>query len=676
MCVDALVLVTTIWIMSVSAGYAVEFPGPKPGKARATAEDGRWTLENNVIACRWTVADGRLKPGSATDKLSGATLEFDRATSECFVLLLDSDKRLAASGMKMVGLPTVEPIEAEPKASCLARRSPGMSLAARLVSPDGKLEILWRAELRDGSNYVRPTVTLRAVDEPVHVDTLGLIDLNVPQGHGAEVVGVVPGSPIVLGNFFFAYEHANATSTVKSAEQGGTEQIVCSLERNAAVRPGETTVQTSVIGVVPKGQRRRGFLYYVERERAHPYRPALHYNSWYDISWAGVRIHEAQCLAVIETFGRELIEKRGVPLQCFVWDDGWDDFGTLWRVDKKNFPRGFETLLAAARKYDSTLGAWISPWGGYGDERKQRILHGRRQGFETVGDKFSMAGPNYYQRFLETSLHWIRDNGSVHFKYDGIDAKRIEESEALFRLIAELRKVQPDLFVNMTCGTWPSVYYLWHGDSTWRGGRDMDFIGAGSTRQQWINFRDADTYRRVVRRGPLYPINSLMTQGIVHAQLGFAKKMAMVPEEFRDEVRSFFASGTCTQELYITPQLLSERNWDDLAEAARWSHANADVLVDTHWLGGDPAKGQIYGWACWSARKGILALRNPSDKPGRITIDVAKAFELPSGAARSYTLASPWKEDASRPPVVLTAGGEQTFELKPFEVRVWDATPR
>ena len=233
----------------------------------------------------------------------------------------------------------------------------------------------------------------------------------------------------------------------------------------------------------------------------------------------------------------------------------------------------------------------------------------------------------------------------------------------MFRLIAELRKVQPELFVNMTTGTWPSVYYLWLGDSTWRGARTWASTGPGSKRQQWVNYRDADTYRGVVCRGPLYPINSLMTQGVVEARFGYATQLAMEPDEFRDEVRSFFASGTCTQELYVTPQKLSGRNWDDLAEAARWSQSNADVLVDTHWVGGDPGKGEAYGWASWSPRQGILALRNPSDKPGRITLDVARAFVAP-GAPQSYALKSPWKEDAAAETIVLDAGREHTFEIE------------
>ncbi len=162
-----------------------------------------------------------------------------------------------------------------------------------------------------------------------------------------------------------------------------------------------------------------------------------------------------------------------------------------------------------------------------------------------------------------------------------------------------------------------------------------------------------------------------MTQGVMFANHGLPNDTDRIVED----IRAFFASGTNCQELYLTPSLLDAKTWDALAEAAIWSRNNADVLVDTHWIGGDPAKGEVYGWASWSKRKGILALRNPKDASGTITIDIGKAFELPPGAAQRYALKSPWKDDASMPTLTLSAGEEHTFELKPFEVLVFDATP-
>jgi hypothetical protein len=184
-----------------------------------------------------------------------------------------------------------------------------------------------------------------------------------------------------------------------------------------------------------------------------------------------------------------------------------------------------------------------------------------------------------------------------------------------------------------------------------------------------------ETYRNVVKAAPLYPLNSLMTQGFAHARYGTAEQVGSDPDEIRRELESFFASGTCLQELYVTPEKMTARNWDDLAECAKWAHANADVLADTHWVGGDPGNNEPYGWASWSPRKAIVAFRNPSAEPAAITIDAAAAFELPEGAPQAYVLRSPWRADAEKPAVRIQAGEPRTFNLRPFEVLVFDATP-
>ena len=113
---------------------------------------------------------------------------------------------------------------------------------------------------------------------------------------------------------------------------------------------------------------------------------------------------------------------------------------------------------------------------------------------------------------------------------------------------------RPLTLSSITTGTWPSPFWLWYGDSTWRGGGDMGFHGPGSKREQWITYRDLETYRGVVRKGPLYPLNSLMNQGFAHARYGSASECGNDPAEIRRELRSLFAGGTCLQELYVTPR--------------------------------------------------------------------------------------------------------------------------
>jgi len=79
--------------------------------------------------------------------------------------------------------------------------------------------------------------------------------------------------------------------------------------------------------------------------------------------------------------------------------------------------------------------------------------------------------------------------GVNQFKFDGLDATAkggcdqnslAGDSDAIVRLIGELRQAKPDIFVNQTAGTWPSPFWLLYVDSTWRGGRDSGFAGKGT----------------------------------------------------------------------------------------------------------------------------------------------------------------------------------------------------
>ena len=49
-------------------------------------------------------------------------------------------------------------------------------------------------------------------------------------------------------------------------------------------------------------------------------------------------------------FGHELTEKRGVKLDSFLFDDGWDNHKSLWKFND-GFPNGFTPVKEAADKY-------------------------------------------------------------------------------------------------------------------------------------------------------------------------------------------------------------------------------------------------------------------------------------------------------------------------------------
>jgi len=635
--------------------------------ATARAAEPSGEIENKVIAWNWNIADAKLRPTRVDDKVNGGSLPL---TGEEFQIVLADGTILKSSDFKLTDSPRLEPVETDSKSPIQAQHERGKQFIAEFTAPERNLSADWRVILRSDSPWLRQVLTLRAAGKDVLIKEIILFDQTVP---GARTMGTVDGSPVIAGNFFFGYEQPMSQNTV-----GADGEVRCSFLRDAVLKDGEALTQSCVIGVVSPGQLRRGFLAYVERERAHPYRPFLHYNSWYDIAWANRKFNETESLNAIESFGRELVQKRSVRMDSFLFDDGWDDNQTLWNFHS-GFPNGFTPLRIAAEKFHSGVGVWLSPFGGYAEARAQRLKFGSQFGFETNASGFSLAGPKYYQRFHDICLDMVAKYGVNQFKFDGLAAGRkagenslTRDGDAMLALIADLRAAKPDIYINQTTGTWPSPFWLLYVDSTWRGGADHSFAGKGSWCQKWMTYRDAQTYRNVVQRAPLYPLNSLMLHGIIYAT-NAQHLTTMSDEDFADQAREFFGNGTQLQEMYMTPSLLNQRNWDDLAEAAKWSRTNADTLVDTHWVGGDPEKNEVYGWASWSPRKAILVLRNPDDQSASFAVDAAKVFELPANAKKTFRLHSPWKQDSKLPDIKLPVNEPHVFNLQPFEVLVLES---
>ena len=619
-------------------------------------------LSNEQITATWELDDQKFTPVTVQDN---ATFQRHPFLGELFSLVLTNGEFMHSASWKVVQEPRIESLAGQTNASRLSERLPGQQIVVTLASPDGNIEVTWRGVLRDGSRYLRQLATFKAKNEPVPVKEIMLLEFPLAN---ARVTGTVDGSPVVADTIFFGVEHP------LSVNRGEIGYVRCFLPRGTPIQAGESFDCSSVVGFVRKGQMRRDFLAYLERERAHPYRPFLNYNSWYDIGYFSMYT-EHDVLGVIRAFGEELVKKRGVKMDSLLLDDGWDDYNSLWRMNK-SFPNGLTTVRQVAAKYGMAPGVWLSPWGGYGPPKEMRLSYGLTNGFEIRDGSFSMAGPKYYERFSSLCLDVVKKYGVNQFKFDGIggsDPSTIRDFEAMLRLIAQLRAAKPDIYINQTTGTWPSPFWLLHADSIWRGGEDHEFTGGGNDRQRWMTYRDSDVYDRIVGKSELYPLNSLMLHGIIYAKSAHHLNVDNF-NDFTAEVRSFFGSGTQMQEMYITPALMKPQNWDALAEAAKWARANADTLIDTHWAGGNPYSGEVYGWASWSPKKGILTLRNPSRKPKEIKIDAAKVFELPDDAARSYKLVSPYK-DQKLTVKQLRAGKEVVFALKPFEVIVMEAIP-
>ena len=619
------------------------------------------------------IKGNQIHPEKFIDRASSDTMNL--LSFNWFSVTIKNEKIISNKNFLLAGNPIIKDISIKTNSARYSDGINGKIISATFTDSSLGLSIEWEARLSDESNYIQQQWIFHCKDSlPIVKYSL----LEISSKH-AKQMGYVDGTPLVSRQMFFALEHPMSKNKINK------ENANSYLPRQESLQPSDSMVITTVFGVTPKGQLRRGFLYYEERERAHPYRPFLHYNSWYDLSWIDRKMNDSLCLDRIKMYGDSLIDKRNVKLKAFLFDDGWDDNASLWKVSKY-FPDGFANMKNLAESYGAQLGLWLSPWGGYDSAKIERLKYGGLQypPFETNENGFSLSGPDYFKRFEKVTTDFILKDKVSIFKFDGVGAgngasgaglKYQKDIEALLMLIHKLRSIEPDLYLSLTVGTWPSVYWLNYGDAIWRAGDDFGFAGKGSKRQQWITYRDAESYKNIVKRAPLFPLNSVMLHGICITNVGYPASLEMDLKNISDGIWSFFASGTSLQELYINPHLLSAPMWDCLATAAKWSHENSDVLKDVHWIGCDPAKGEIYGYASWASRKGIFSLRNPSPVAKTFRVNLKEIFELPEKAASLFDLQNAMNpKDKSSEKKVYS---EKSFivTLAPFELKIWEALP-
>ena len=427
--------------------------------------------------------------------------------------------------------------------------------------------------------------------------------------------------------------------------------------RHTTLKAGQTWKVSAVVGLIAPGQARRSFLCYSERERAVPWRAFPIYNSWFELNINRnddpeytTNFNEQQCLQVLDQWKTHLFDPYGVGIGSFVWDDGWDEYGT-WQFNP-NFPNGFSALSDKAWTMNSQIGAWLGPVGGYGQSGNYRRSYWSSRG------GMQLSNEAYYKVFLDRTSYMLNTYHFNFFKFDGISAQFSavgpdagttgeENAEAIIDIERRLRQVKPDLFINTTVGTWASPFWFQVTDAVWRQENDWYTAGdQGNTRERWITYRDRLVYQNFVQNSPLCPINTLMTHGFILSKFG--NGVADMSQNYADivrEMRCAFACGSGMVEVYADFSLMNTINsgklWGELAECIKWQQANADVLADIHWVGGNPwdgTKANVYGWASWNGKKATLALRNPSTSRQTFKTTLRKALDIPDYIHTTITL--------------------------------------
>lgn len=649
----ALTLIMPLTLCMGSWAQAVIFPQKKqPGVAKITQKSNSYQLANKVLKASFINTGGKLY-------FNGCSELGLQPDTELFKVLLGDGKTITASEMKLEDVKMVTLAE-NPSAATASLRYAGKALEARFTYEE--LSIVWRAVLRNGSHYLRTEMDIQAAKD---LPMKGIVAMNYLVAKNSaytvpEVVGNTRGAILASNHIFAGLETPMGLNSCK--DEGNATHIEGLWRRNTTLKAGKTWNISSVVGLVAPKQLRRSFLAYSERERAVAWRPYPVYISWYELnidrnnaqapSYKGNMTVE-QCADVVSHWKTHFYDKYQMAPKAFVWDDGWDQYGT-WTFNP-NFPNGFDEPANEAKKMGTGIGAWLGPVGGYGQSGEYRRAYWRSKG------GMQLSNEDYYNFFIRCCTNMIDRYDFRFFKFDGISAQASaigpdegtrgeENAEAIISIERAVRQKRPDIFLNTTVGTWASPFWFHFTDAVWRQEGDYGEAGdQGTDRERWITYRDRLVYQNFIQRSPVCPINTLMTHGFILSRWGAVSKN-MDYDGIVREMRCAFACGSGMVELYNDYKLMDEIKdnqgnagalWKDLAECIKWQQEQADVLPDAHWVGGNPwdgKKANVYGWAAWNGKKSVLTLRNPSTSAQTFTTTLREALDIPAYVRGKITL--------------------------------------
>ena len=531
--------------------------------------------------------------------------------------------------------------------------SAGDSLILFFKSKESTIDLQMTYRLEPNDFYFRRTIAVRDTAFGHHF-------LRWMWGREGSVNGFTSivkagdfGQPVAMlvknGGAFFGLEYPTSENRFDSLRTG-EGQIKCGQEFGQLIGNDWITGNPVVEAITPNSYVKDWFFKYVDAIRVVPLHPFTLYNSWYDLRspeypkvpkehW----MSEQSALGMVKLLRENMIEKHNIKLDAFVLDDGWDVYESDWQIRKEQWPNGFKPLAAELKKTNTTLGLWLGPTGGY-SFRMRRLNWMKDHGYETVGKSrdnlmLCLAGKKYSELFEKRVTDFVADDGVGYFKWDGIQFSCSEPDhghpidiysrravmESVIGKCNAVRKKDPDVFLNITSGTWLSPWWVQYANTIWMQGADYGFsdVPSISERDGAITYRDFILYDDFKNLDCWFPVQNLMTHGIIKGKLESTGSYDEPLDKFTDDALLYCARGVTMYELYISPDILSEGEWNTLSSSLTWAHDRFPILSTTYMIGGNPMKRETYGYVHFKGNKGIIAARNPFITKGKLDVDLS-----------------------------------------------------
>ena len=502
--------------------------------------------------------------------------------------------------------------------SCISQDSLQITLQAEIPTPP--LIIKRSYSFCGDGRTLHITTALRSEKEPVIIQRINLMEISVP-GEKLRLTGPEHVSfPVFAERIFAGVEHPSATCKVQGDnlllyQSPYTEIGKEWVEFPAVVFGSASDKDFSVSG---KEGLRKAFIRYLNSVRIKPLDMHIHYNDWWT---APQPSSEAFVLSNIEKLKNSLYDQTGFFFDSYALDEGWADRHSVWEINKKNFPKGFENIRKSLARIGSRPGLWVSPSSLYPNSLDNHWLE--KEGYEVTPNNrldFNAClaiGGRYQTAFKKVLEKHVRQSHLAHVKFDGFVPSCNEAAhghptgEASYQALAEglidvfqsLRKIDPMIALEPTCfGYQASPWWLLYvpfiigpfGDDSPKG---------RCPSPQWIEAMTTarDIKNREGRKNFLMPGPALQCFDIV----------VQCPGAFQNHAVMAIGRGRWFISSYINPRYMDTAEWQFFAELVAWARANREFLQEPVPIGGDPANREAYGYAFFNSSKELYCLRNP-----------------------------------------------------------------
>ena len=486
-------------------------------------------------------------------------------------------------------------------------------------------------------------ITLDYIDfESLHFDSV-LNHWSIPKQANSHVPGYAleMGQPLYVDSLFFGVEFP---ASLNKIEKAVTSLRYYSGKKLTDIMKNNLFVSyNAVIGgadgdTFPQVQ--RAFFDYI-KTISKPIKLRRQYNSWYDHMLNITRENIYGSFLEIEKSMTRVGEK---PLDCYVADDGWNDYAKgFWGFNEK-FPDELYPFSALTGALSSNFGLWLGPRGGYTNDTIKFARHIEKAGNGYV-NKNSMdicvASDKYIAKTSELMLDFQKRFDLNYWKLDGFaqrpcknkkhdhmtggDSYMYFYTDVWEKWTAVFDKLyansKGNYWINLTCYAPPSPWFLKYVNSLWmQVSNDVGFIGKKgqlSDKDRMLSYRDEKYFDFYNDRQFQLPQRALYNHDPIY---GNEAKVEMNDEDFRVYLFTMAMRGTCFWELYYSYNMMNEAKWRINYSVLRFLEENIEVLANSVIFGGRPSKSQVYGFSAFQDNEGILCLRNSSGETTDYTV--------------------------------------------------------